>query len=48
MRRERGCFIQENAEETKLDIELLPPGVYMIYLQSELTRWKTLRFVVSE
>ena len=34
--------------ETKIDVSLLPPGVYMIQLKSKQMNWKTIRFVVSE
>jgi hypothetical protein len=34
--------------ETKIEVSQLPPGVYIIYLQSEVNRWKSIRFVVSE
>jgi hypothetical protein len=40
--------LELDATETKIDVSLLPPGVYMIQLKSKGTNWKTIRFVVSE
>lgn len=40
--------IDVDAVETKIEVSQLPPGVYIIYLQSETNRWKSIRFVVSE
>lgn len=41
-------LISNESEETKLDISILPPGIYLMQLKGEDTRWQTIKFVVSE